>query len=152
MKKIRFNKRDASKYPKWPVSYGSLKVMVPYPMNPREGKCDACGRSIERGDIKVTHLHHWAYKYKHATVKKDPLLALENLSELCYSCHRLGDAFRDLLFLKDDKLMIVIATGLLMPDNKDGRGKSMKDKMDYVARAWISARKTDRKTRMDQYT
>jgi len=73
--------------PKWPVGYGKKKrIMVPYPENPREGICDSCRRSVHRNDIKTTQLHHWKYAYKDRSLRKNPLLVLENLSEFCYSC------------------------------------------------------------------
>lgn len=146
MKKLKINKNKAEDWPKFPVGYGKgVVIMVPYPMNPREGRCDACGRSVQRGDIKTTHLHHWIYAYKHNTVKKDPFKVLENLSEVCYTCHKVADALRNLLFLKKEKLWMVVKAALLMPDE-------LKRKLDWLTRAWLNARKTDKKrTKLNHY-
>jgi len=131
--------------PKWPVGYGKKKrIMVPYPENPREGICDSCRRSVHRNDIKTTQLHHWKYAYKDRSLRKNPLLVLENLSEFCYSCHMIGDALRILLRPSKERLTSVIAVGLLMPPD-------MKEKMDYIARSWIAARKRDKKTKISEY-
>jgi len=145
VKKYKINKNKIDEYPKFRVGYGSnLSVMVPYPENPREGVCDSCGRSIHKGEINVTQLHHFKYSFKGKTVKKDPLKALENLSELCHTCHRLGDSLRELLFLTEEKLWMVVKTALLMPEE-------MKVKLDKVARSWLHARRGDKKVRLEQY-
>ena len=152
MRKLKVNKTKLDEYPKWPVTYQNTKIMVPYPANPREGKCDSCGRSVARGDIKTTQLHHWLYAYKAPTVKKNPLFALDNASELCYSCHQLADALRTLFTIRDERLGHLVMVGLLMPNMRKKTRKSMKDKMDWFARAWLSARKKDIKSRIDQYS
>jgi hypothetical protein len=151
LRKLKVNKNKLDEYPKWPVGYGTIRVMVPYPANPREGKCDACARTVKSGQIKTTQLHHWIYKYKHNTIKKNPLLALENLSELCYSCHQIADALRQLMDIRDERLKQIVLVALLMPNKRDKKRKSMKDRLDWFARAWQSARKKDKKTRIDQY-
>ena len=61
-------------------------VTVHFNKNPRTGICECCEKKFK------THLHHWKYVYKPKEVKKNPELALKNTSELCYSCHKLGNA------------------------------------------------------------
>jgi hypothetical protein len=138
MRKLKLNKNKLKDYPKFPVGYGKEIIMISYPLNPREGVCDACGRSIEKKEITITQLHHWIYAWKIATLKKDPIKVLDNLSELCYSDHKIGDALREILSVKKERLISVIQVALLMPEE-------MKDKLDWIARAWINARKTDKK-------
>lgn len=82
-------------------------VIVILPFDPRKGKCDACGRKIGE-EIKITALHHWFYAYKPETVKKNPALALENTSELCYGCHPIADAIRALLYANPTRVANVV--------------------------------------------
>jgi len=74
-------------------------VVVTLPFDPRNGKCSACAKVVGV-DIKMTALHHWYYAYKPKTVKKNPILALENTSEFCFYCHQLADAIRALLYAR----------------------------------------------------
>lgn len=76
---------------------GGGGIVVTLPFDPRKGKCDACGKSKEDGEIKTTALHHWWYAYQAKTVRENPLLALDNISELCFYDHQLGDGIRALL-------------------------------------------------------
>jgi len=46
--------------------------------NPRTGRCDHCHRSVQRGEIKRTNLHHIQY---------DLTNELEHTIELCVRCH-----------------------------------------------------------------
>lgn len=138
MKRIKVNKNKAKEYTKYPVGYGRDVISVPYPCNPREGRCDACGRTIESKQITTTQLHHWIYAYKMATIKKDPWKVLENLSELDFGCHKIGDALREILTTRKERLINIVQVALLMPEE-------MKDKLDWVAKAWLNARKTDKK-------
>ena len=62
---------------------------------PRKGICDACGKSVGNG-IQKTNIHHWKYAYGWKKVRENPSLALDNTSELCYSCHQIADALRNL--------------------------------------------------------
>jgi hypothetical protein len=73
-------------------------IIVWLPMDPRKGICEACGKSKERGEIKITALHHWWYEFQPKTVKENPMLAIKNTSEFCFYCHVLGDAVRALLY------------------------------------------------------
>jgi len=83
-------------------------VVVTLPFDPRKGKCMACGKSKAKGEIKSTCLHHWWYEFKPATVKKNPILALRNTSELCYYCHQLADAIRALLYASPHRVAWVV--------------------------------------------
>ena len=74
---------------------GGCQVILPF--DPRKGVCSACGKSKAKGEITMTSMHHWRYAYKPDTVRKNPILALENTSEFCFSCHRVADALRNLL-------------------------------------------------------
>ena len=67
----------------------------------RIGICEACKRRVGDGQINVTALHHWFYKYKNETVKKNPMLALENTNEYCYFGHMIADAIRMLISVKN---------------------------------------------------
>lgn len=46
--------------------------------NPRKGICSKCKKSIQKGEIQVTHLHH--LKYNSSDILKYTI-------ELCASCH-----------------------------------------------------------------
>ena len=144
MKKYKINKNKKKELPKFPVGYGSLVVMLPYPVNPREGKCDACSRDIRNGTINRTALHHWIYAYKHKTVKKDPFLVLDNCSELCWGCHKNADALRTALTMKKENLWMLVKTALLMP-------QPLKEKLDYFCRQYLEARKGDKKAKLEEY-
>ena len=82
-------------------------IVLKFPFNPRSGVCQACGKSVERGEIRFTALHHWWYAYQVKTVRKSPLLALENTSEFCFGCHQLADAIRALLYAKPKRVAMV---------------------------------------------
>lgn len=47
--------------------------------NPRTGVCSQCGRSVHKGEIRKTGMHHDAYVVGHP---------LAETRELCSSCHR----------------------------------------------------------------
>lgn len=146
MKKIKIKASERDKLPTWPVGYGSkLRVMVPYPENPREGRCDACGRQVSEGEINITQIHHFLYAYKHATIKKDPLKVLENAVELDYGCHSIADALRELLRLKKENLWKIVRVAKLMPE-------SMKAKLDWVARSYLAMRKTDKVKTLNDFS
>ena len=76
------------------VNYQKLSVVVftPYPV--RRGICQVCHRSIEKGEIKVTALHHYRYKYSKETIRKNPILALDHTIETCFTHHQILDALR----------------------------------------------------------
>lgn len=103
--KAKMSKPDKPKM--WSVKYAMAHgggVVVYLPFNPRKGKCDACGKSIANGEIKVTALHHWWYAYQPKTVKENPILALDNTSELCFYCHDIADALRTLLYANSERI------------------------------------------------
>lgn len=83
---------------------GGGGIVVTLPFDPRKGVCDACGKSKENGEIKTTALHHWWYAYQAKTVRENPLLALENTSELCFYCHGIGDSIRALLYAHPERV------------------------------------------------
>jgi len=93
---------------------GGITVSLPY--DPRKRVCEACGKSVEEGEIKVTALHHWYYAYQAKSVKENPLLALENTSELCFYDHQLGDAIRMFLYAAPQRVANVAR--LLKGDQK----------------------------------
>jgi len=82
-------------------------IVVTLPYDPRKHKCDACGKSVAAGEIRVTALHHWWYAFQPDTVKENPQLAVENTSELCFGCHPLGDAIRALLYANPTRVAMV---------------------------------------------
>jgi hypothetical protein len=82
-------------------------IVVELPFNPRKGKCDACGKTIASGEIKITALHHWWYSYQPKTVKENPILALENTSELCFGCHQCADAIRALIYASPQRVAMI---------------------------------------------
>jgi hypothetical protein len=105
------------KLPKWAVRYQQSTIMVPYPRNPRKGICEVCGRSIDKKEIKTTQLHHWVYKYETETVKKNPLLALENTIEVCFGCHKICDWLRSATTeTKPENFDRIIRTAKNMPE------------------------------------
>lgn len=73
-------------------------VIVTLPEDPRKHICSACKKSVMVGEIRMTALHHWWYSYQPNTVRDNPILALENTSELCFGCHQPADAIRALLY------------------------------------------------------
>lgn len=142
MRRYRINKRLSSKYPKFSIPYGSTKVDVPYPENPSEGKCDACGQSERAGQIETTILGHWKLAYRTPTFKKEPWKALENMNELCMNDHKIRIALKNLLKHKEEEYWRVVRTALLMPEE-------MKRRFDRIARAWLMSRKKDKSRRSD---
>ncbi len=78
------------------ITYEKVKITVDYPVPIRKGQCDGCGKKAGV-EIKNTQKHHTVYKFTVATVKKNPILALENTIELGFCCHPIADGFRDFL-------------------------------------------------------
>jgi hypothetical protein len=83
-------------------------VTVTLPVDPRRGICDACKKSVAKGEIKSTHLHHWWYEFQPKTVKENPMLVLKNTSELCFYCHQLADAVRALIYARPIRVAWVV--------------------------------------------
>lgn len=77
---------------------------ITLPFDPRTGICEACKKSVAKGEIKSTHLHHWWYAFAPKTVKANPILVLKNTSEFCFYCHKLADAIRTLLYAKPNRV------------------------------------------------
>lgn len=148
MRKFKIDKNKASEWPKFPVGYGKkTRIMVPYPRNPREGICDACARTVSSKKIRETHLHHWYYKYKSKTLKKNPFLVLENLSELCYSCHQLADALAR-LFDKEYDLGLLVKLALLMPRDSDN---DMQRRLERFCKAYLAEKKKKPKVYLNEF-
>lgn len=103
--------KKKSKLKKYNVTYHKTQIRVPYPCNPRKGKCAACGRERGKG-IKMTALHHFLYAFSTKAVKKNPLLALKNTLEACFPCHRIADGFRALLDKTSIERMMMVAVHL----------------------------------------
>jgi len=82
-------------------------IVVTLPFDPRKHICDSCGKSVADGEIRVTALHHWWYAYQPNTVRENPILAIENTSELCFGCHPIGDAIRALLYANPSRVAMV---------------------------------------------
>ena len=61
------------------IVFTPIRKQVPLSFNPRKGICSNCGRSISKGEVKTTHMHHLKYDLN------DPLA---HTVELCASCHR----------------------------------------------------------------
>ena len=90
----------------YPVSYETAHgkgVVVQLLDNPRKGKCECCGKVVGE-EIKVTALHHNWYAYQPETVRKNPILALDNTIEICYGCHQMADAIRALLYASPSRV------------------------------------------------
>jgi len=98
---------------KYRIRYQTITVTLPE--DPRKGICEACGKSVHKGEIKTTHLHHWCYAYMPRTVRKNPKLALENTSELCFYCHSIADMLRGLFSDKAPKATRIYNVAKLIP-------------------------------------
>jgi hypothetical protein len=145
LRRYKIRKSKAHELPIFPVKYLDEVVDIAYPENPQEGKCDACGISVKDGVINITYMDHWVNAYRAVTVRKDPYKALENLSELCFKDHNLMVSLKKLFGkIRKKNLGRLVKVGLLMP-------RDMKDKVDWFARAWLNARKTDKKERLEDY-
>lgn len=77
------------------IIYEGKQIKEAYPEPIRKGRCEACGRLRGEGEIKWTSRHHFKYAYELNTVRKNPLLALENSVELCWSDHQIADSLRE---------------------------------------------------------
>lgn len=92
-------KEEDYKMKKYHITYQRMRVRIPYPRPIRIGTCLACKRSILKGEIKVTQMHHTKLAYKKKQVKENPILALHNTLELCFGCHQPADGFRAILVI-----------------------------------------------------
>lgn len=121
------------KLKKYGVSYHKKRIQVPYPRNPRSGTCDNKRCRRRRGkEIKTTQLHHHIYAFDLATVKKNPLLALENTNEFCFNpCHKAADALRALTAeIKPENYDKVIGVVELLPP-------WMQDRFTKLSKLWL---------------
>lgn len=82
-KQREYSARYCAKYPerrkatlKKQVSFMGKRIRLKF--NPRKGVCQECGRSVSKGEIKQTLIHHLKYD------TTDPL---KHTVELCLSCH-----------------------------------------------------------------
>jgi len=132
-----------TKIKKYPVTYEKETIMVPLSEPPRDGICDGCKRSVKEG-IKVTQIHHFKYQYRLPLVREKPQLAMHNTAELCYACHRIGDALRVLLWNKIENIDKVVDVAQLMPED-------MKLKLDKFAELWLYSRKDKVKQKLTDY-
>lgn len=115
------------------VTYQRTKILVPCEKNPRTGKCNGCGRRTGKDNIKTTQLHHWVYAYETKTVKKNPILALENTNEFCfYPCHKAADALRSLAELNPKYHDTVITVGKCMPE-------WMRERFTLLCELWLKS-------------
>jgi len=78
-------------------------VTIYLPVDPRKHKCSCCGKVVGE-EIKVTALHHTWYAYQPETVRKNPILALDNTMEVCFGCHQIADAVRALLYANPSRV------------------------------------------------
>ncbi len=67
-------------------------------------RCAACGAMNCKLDM-----HHYAYVYTTAEVRKDHELAVENTIPLCFHCHMLADALRIIGANTDAADMVLMA-------------------------------------------
>jgi len=60
------------------ISFRGKRILLKE--NPRKGICSNCGKSVAKGEIKTTNIHHTKYHYD------DPL---KDTIELCVKCHNI---------------------------------------------------------------
>lgn len=122
---------DLFKKKKYKMRYAGTHgdgCVVYLPFDPRKGVCSGCGKSIHvmesdgKPQIKMTSLHHWKYAYKAETVRKNPILILDNTGEFCFACHQIADGLRNILKLSPERAVKVIMT---MP-------KEMREKFEVI--------------------
>jgi len=73
-----FHKKWGNYFNKRMVKFGDKRVYVKGESEPRTGICSICKRSIHKGEIDRTALHHFNY---------DSDNPLDNTIELCFNCH-----------------------------------------------------------------
>jgi hypothetical protein len=119
------------------LMYERIQIKICYPIPIRKGTCMACGKSVQKREIKTTQLHHTVYKYEIATVRKNPVLALDYTLEFGFCCHPIADGFRDLLLANPrgalrpvDK---IINVGMLLP-------KEQQDQFTSLCKKWLKMR------------
>lgn len=70
---------------KWTVLYRKCNIFLSF--NPRKGICLLCGKSIEKGEISNTYLHHLIYEFQTKEIRKNHDLVLKHTIEVCFKCH-----------------------------------------------------------------
>jgi len=98
---------NKSKKYKSKIKYQRHYVTVETDEPIRLGICLACKQRVGE-KLKVTQNHHWRYAYSWETIKKNPQLALDNVSEYGYCCHPVADALRLLCERDPYKVLDVI--------------------------------------------
>jgi len=123
--------KTRTKLNQYAVTYHKVRILVPYPRNIRVGICQGCKRQKGK-EIKTTQIHHWYYAYEVNTVRKNPLLALDNSNEFCFNpCHKTADAFRALFGeISPKNYSTVIDVAKLMPP-------FMQKRFTQLARLWL---------------
>jgi len=112
-------------------------VMLPF--DPRKGVCSACGKSTHvigedgKPEIKTTQIHHWKYAFHPDTVRKNPILILENTSELCFTCHQIADDLRSITKYSAERTVNVIK---LIP-------KDLRERFAIVCSMFLKAMRED---------
>ena len=90
---------------------GGCTIVLPF--DPHKGVCMACGKSKYKyvngePEIKITAFHHWVYAYKAETVRNNPILVLDNTVEICWACHKVADALRDMLYMSPERTVSIM--------------------------------------------
>lgn len=127
----------------WPIRYQTITVRVPSETPIRKRVCEACGRSVDKGEIKRTHLHHWVYAYKTDTIRENPKLALDNCVELCYGCHQMADALRAILDRREESFWKTVKVAQTMTPKQ-------REKLDALVKLWKENNK-DKKSKLTEF-
>ena len=117
------------------IDYQGRKIYVELDEPPKKGICEACHRKVGK-DIKITATHHFSYSFSKKQIEKDPKLALKNTAEVCFSCHRYGNALMNLLSVKLENIGDVVNVCKLMPP-------PMKLKLDALCERWVRYREKE---------
>lgn len=70
------------------VTYKGKRIVVDVSYDVRKGVCECCGKK------GLTSRHHWLYEFTLKQVREQPVLALKNVSELCFLCHGAANTLR----------------------------------------------------------
>jgi len=138
--KTKKNKKDPKLQS---IMYQRARILIYYPVPIRTGCCIACFRCKSTGEIKTTQKHHTIYAYTTATVKANPVLALDNSLELCYGCHPIADGFRSLLLSNPRgglrSINRIIQVAVLLPKNQQ-------EHFTKLCREWLRRIDKEKKT------
>ena len=106
------------------IQYGKNDTIeLPYPENPIEGKCDACGRLVNEIEHKFypssyvhkTFIHHWKVGYNRSQLKRNPWVVIPNINELCMGCLRDAKALMTLSNKKREQMAKAANLLMIMP-------------------------------------